>query len=299
MAQLVILDHKNLKNLPFDRKIDVYEVGSQGLSWLLPGHGDPYPDCGQFYYKGCLGVSAHKQNMLDVHTAGMIYAKRMVSTCLRAECPTCYEKWAAKGAHAITYRLLEAKKGRMHFGKVVHVTVSLPKSDYHLVDTYPKLRPKIYKMLKKVGFFGGSMIFHPYRVNKSTKKWYFSPHFHILGYGWLRGKKVASVYKSTGYIVKNHGVRKSVFATALYQLSHAGIKSGTHTITWFGQLSYNKIKVVPEVVEPDVCPVCGAKLRSIVWLGPELTDPLGDRPAGEYWIEPGGWAYSVRGGYPR
>ncbi|GAI05300.1 unnamed protein product, partial [marine sediment metagenome] len=218
----------------------------------------------------------------------------------RAECPVCYEKWAAKEAHAITYRLEEAKKGNMGWGKVVHLTVSIPISDYHLVsEAYSKLRPKVYKTLKKVGFFGGSCIFHPYRVNKGTKKWYFSPHFHILGYGWIRGKKVASVYKSTGYIVVNHGVRKSVFATALYQLSHAGVKSGVHTVTWFGCLAYNKAKVKPEVREPEVCPLCGAELRPVVWLGAEGTDPLGDLPEGEYWVEPGGWAYNSRGGYPR
>ncbi|MBA7715144.1 hypothetical protein ES703_124185 [subsurface metagenome] len=267
--------------------------------WSLPGHGEAYSTCGDWYYKGCLQVSAHRQNLLDTHTAGRVYAKRMMSTCLRAECPTCYEKWAAKEAHAITYRLTEAKKGRMYFGKAIHVTISLPKSDYDLVDAYLKLRPKVYKLLKKAGIFGGSMIFHPFRRDKMRKIWYFSPHFHILGYGWIRGKKVTSIYRSMGYIIKNHGVRKSVFATALYQLSHAGIKSGVHTVTWFGAVSYNKIKVKPEEVEPDVCPLCGAQLRSIVWLGAEGTDPIGDRPEGEYWIEPGGWAYSVRGGYPR
>lgn len=267
--------------------------------WSLPGHGEAYSSCGDWYYKGCLQVTAHRQNLLDVDTAGRVYAKRMMSTCLRAECPTCFQKWAAKEAHAITYRLEQAKKGRMHFGKVIHVTVSLPKSDYGLVDAYPKLRPKIYKLLKRVGFFGGSMIFHPFRFDKNTKEPYFSPHFHMLGYGWIRGKKVASIYRRSGYIIKNLGIRDSVFQTALYQLSHAGVKPGVHTVTWFGQLSYNKLKVKPEEVEPNVCPLCGAKLREIIWLGAPGTDPLGDRPEGEYWIEPGGWAYSARGGYPR
>ncbi len=262
--------------------------------WVLPGHGEAYSTCGEFYSKGCLDVGAHKQNLLDAVSAGRIFIKRMRSTCLRSACPICYEKWAGKEAHAIAYRLKEAKKGRMHLGRVIHVVVSLPESDYNLVvQDYSQLKHKIYRMLKKVGFFGGSMIFHPFRFNSVTKEPYFSPHFHILGYGWIRGKKVASNSRKTGYSIINLGVRDSVVATAQYQLSHAGIKSGVHTITWFGAISYNKIKVEPEVVDDDVCPVCGSELQRVEWLGSLDSNPLGDRPEGEYWIDPGGWGYVV------
>jgi len=47
-----------------------------------------------------------------------------------------------------------------------------------------------------------------------------SPHFHILGYGWVH--HVKENYESNGWIVKNLGIRNSVRATAHYQLSHCG-----------------------------------------------------------------------------
>ena len=269
-------------------QIQIFETENLVFSWDLPGHGDPYYNCGDFYSKGCLNSRDHPDDLA--------FIKRMVSTCLRAVCPVCYQKWAGKQAHAIAYRLDQARRGN---AKEIHVQISLPRSDYFLVeDDYSKLRRKIYSLLKKSGFWGGSCIFHPFRLNKSIKKWYFSPHFHIIGYGWIRGKKVKAIYEKTGYIIKNLGVRKSVVATAQYQLSHAGIKSGTHTITWFGSVAYNKIKIIPEVVEPEVCPECGNRLIRVAYVG-DGEDPLGERPEGEYWIEPGGWAYMThgRGGY--
>lgn len=299
--QLVALEgHQVIQPLTKSTNLDLPHVGVElgihvlPLGWDLPGHGEAYSTCGDFYSKGCLDVGAHKQNLLDAVSAGRVFIRRMVSTCLRSGCPTCFEKWAGKEAHAMVYRLTEAKKGRMYLGRVIHVVVSLPESDYYLVvQDYSQLRLKIYRMVKKVGLFGGSMIFHPFRFKKVTKKPYFSPHFHILGFGFIRGKKVASNHRKTGYIIKNLGLRKSVGATAQYQLSHAGIKSGVHTVTWFGAISYNKLKVKPEVVDVDVCPVCGAELRRVVWLGSGDSNPLGDRPAGDFWIEPGGWGYAV------
>ncbi|GAI23115.1 unnamed protein product [marine sediment metagenome] len=86
-------------------------------------------------------------------------------------------------------------------------------------------------------------------------------------------------------------------ATAQYQLSHAGIKSGKHTVTWFGVVAYNKIKIIPEVVEPDVCPECGNRLLRVAWVGAYGKNPLGGQPEGEYWIDPGGttqWAYMTK-----
>lgn len=255
----------------------------------LPGHGDPYHDCGEFFTKGCLNVEGHKQQKLDLNVAGLVLIRRIMRTCLRSECPTCYQKWAGKEANKIEHRLLGAKQGRLHWGRVIHVTVSLPESDYGLeMENYPKLRVKIYKILKKVGLFGGSMLYHPWR-QRPNRSWYYSPHFHILGYGWIRGKKVASLSKRTGYVVKNLGVRKSIVATAQYQLSHCGIKKGTHSVTWFGELAYNKVKVKPKKAQPEVCPVCGEPLSYVFWKldGP---DPLEGEEEGDYWIDPGGWS---------
>jgi hypothetical protein len=275
--------------LPITKSTFEVSAGFHGVfgGWELPGHGDPYAGCGAFFYRGCLDVEAHKQERLDVEASGRIYVKRIASTCLRAVCPVCYEKWAAKEAHKIEYRIDQVRG----LGPPVHVVVSVPKSDYGLVlDDFVKLRRKVYLVVKRVGIRGGSMIFHPFRQNPLTKEWFFSPHFHLIGFGWVLGVDIE--FELSGYVIKNKGIRDSVFATAMYQLSHCGINSskgkrGFHSVTWFGACSYNKLNVEPEIVEPEVCPLCGKKLGRILFVGD--ADPLEGEPEGEYFLELGEW----------
>ena len=113
-------------------------------------------------------------------------------------------------------------------------------SKYDQTKGYRKTRRKAIRIAKKAGMIGGALIFHPYRED-SKNYWYFSPHFHILGYGWI--VQTATIYDKTGWIVKNHRVRKSIGATAYYQLSHAGVKTRHHVISWFGALSTRALKV--------------------------------------------------------
>lgn len=256
-------------------------------TWDLPGHGDSYGECGTWKSKGCLEVHSHRQDGLLEAMVGKVFVRRYQYSCKRAECPVCYESWAGKESEKIVYRL----KGCMGIGRVIHVVVSPPKRLWEM--PYPKLRAKVYAVSKKSGIIGGSCIFHPFRENEFTKKWHFSPHFHILGFGWVRGTKAG--YIKHGFVVKNVGIRKTVFGTALYQLSHAGIHDKYHTITWFGKVSYNNLHVLPMVKEPQVCPICGSKLRPLWYFGKEdLIEVEGD-----FWFDPEGWEYKpqrFRGG---
>lgn len=61
---------------------------------------------------------------------------------------------------------------------------------------------------------------------------------------------------SLSWFVKNEKERDSVFQTFCYILSHAGIKKGYQTVTWFGNVSYSKM---PMEKEPKItcCPVGG------------------------------------------
>ena len=237
------------------------------FGWDLPSHGEAYDHCGTILSdKGCLNVSGHSQLSLDFeNTSGKIFVKRYAFSCDRAECPVCYEKWASKRARKIEGRILAFKKPFL-FGNPIHVVVSVPPSLYGLAEKgYEKLRGLVYGVLKEVGFKGGSCIYHPFRKSEFNS-WYFSPHFHVIGYGWIKGDIVSKVYRRENFIIKNLGTRESVFATAMYQLSHAGIHSDYHTITWFGCLSYNKFSY-KEQKEVEVCPICGQELKNIVWVG--------------------------------
>jgi len=153
---------------------------------------------------------------------------------------------------------------------------------------YEDLRRRTYSISKESGFRGGSCIFHPFRENDLTKEWYFSPHFHLIGYGWIQGTKEG--YARHGWIVKNVGLRKTVSGTALYQLSHAGIHEKYHTVTWFGTLSYNKLKVPRQLPSKETCPICGERLRPLIYVGDlQLPEEVCDM-----WLDSEGWIYKPR-----
>ena len=258
-------------------------VAPWGFEWALPGHGNAYADCGSWRSRGCLNVEEHNQEGLFEDMIGKVYVRRYKRTCARAECPICYESWAGKEAGKIQYRLRMAPRKK----RVIHLIVSPSTRDICMLS-YEELRRKSYSISKESGFWGGSCIFHPYRENELTNRWYFSPHFHMIGYGWIQHTKEG--YEKHGWVVKNAGIRKTVSGTALYQLSHAGIHERYHTITWFGSLSYNKMRIPPQDPPLERCPICGEKLRELWYVGPL---DLPERE-GEFWFDREGWIYKPR-----
>jgi len=172
--------------------------------------------------------------------------------------------------------------------KPIHLVLSPPEKEYSMFEdpsAYRKTREKAYKIAKISGFKGGAMIIHPYRLKcptcgiaipeyqkvclkcgGSTFKWFFSPHFHFVGFGWIENAK--ELYARFGWVVKNLGVRKNVFWTFQYLLSHAGVSnSGFHTTTWFGDLAYNVLRHVAVLKRPlELCPYCGNALRPLQWI---------------------------------
>jgi len=57
-----------------------------------------------------------------------------------------------------------------------------------------------------------------------------------------------------------------VFQTFCYLLSHCGIKKKVHTVSWFGKLSYSKLKV-PKEPRITCCPICGGEFMPIYYDG--------------------------------
>lgn len=247
--------------------------------WALPGHGKTSKkggECGTFGFLGCLDVDSHLGKRIDgMDYSGKIYVKRYRRNCAKAECPIDYETWASKTASRGTRRIEAFQKTiRGKRNSPIHVVVSPSQQDIDALR-YDELRLRAQKQAQILGIFAGVMILHPFReTDRGT--WYLSPHFHIVGFGWI--SKVGESYRETGYVVKNLGVRKSVYATLMYQLSHAGVymraegeKGKKATITWFGTLSYNKFHYKDEPIE-HVCPICEQKLHVVEWRG------IGDPP---------------------
>jgi len=255
---------------------------------------------------GCLNKEAHP---------GEVYIKQYHDYCERASCPVCYKIWLNRTTQNMAHRLKEAQEvfkyeGRLAKTRLIHTTISPSRDeaeDWMTEEGYKKSRRKAQRIAKRAGFTGGAMIPHPYRercgdcggtIGFKTKTctecgsnnivWYWSPHFHLIGFGWIHGSK--EIYEKTGWIVKNHGIRNDVEGTIYYQLSHCGIKEGTHAISWFGVMSYKSIKTSPlrwENTAP-VCPICGNKLRPIDYI---LGDPPPFDPEEGSILSSYGWNY--------
>jgi len=274
--------------------------------------------------------------------------KLIVNSCMRPQCPVCYEKWAGREAYRIEERFRRVPKlagedprkaeSRTQWGVPIHLVISVPEAEAGLMDQvemaakggkfvkvngYTKLKRKMARIAKRVGFVGGCAIFHPFandsvpedtdikvqvdpasgefdwkalkeyfkKHNQELKLWYIRPHFHLIGYGWIEG--VEDVHAETGWVAKNLGVRDSVMSTALYQLSHAGFREGQHTVSWVGVMSNRTFKdcdpMPPDPVRAKTCPECGAELVPVRWVGegPSPLDHVKDE--GYYYVDPPGW----------
>lgn len=257
-------------------------------AWVMASGGEVKEDCGKTLVFGCLNVEEHleENHRLDGSEshAGKVYVDLRRHSCMRLECPVCYEKAAAREAGRIEHRM----KAWHSRGKPIHFVVSAPFSLYYL--SIERLREIAYKVARSVGFWGGSCIVHPWRERckicgtpkDGTEKrclncgcgelvWYFSPHFHMIGYGFISGEKVAKEYARSGWISKKVGATReeedAVFKTAMYQVSHCGVKKNRHSVTWFGAMAYSKLKVEKEIVAKKVCPLCGSELEALRYLG--------------------------------
>lgn len=255
----------------------------QRHGWSLPGLGSARDDCGEVRHKGCLNSSKHP--------GGKIFVKAYRKSCSKASCPICFVSWSMKESHRASHRMRSFKPSK--YRAPIHVVFSPPKGVY---DNIKELREMMYRLSKIVGLYGGMSVFHPYRCG--TGEWYWSPHFHTLGYGWIQGTK--EVYQNEGWIVKNLGVRKDVVRVANYLLSHAGIRKGQHTVTWFGELGYAKLKVQSEQDEEKCCPFCKAPLVLLEWGHTDRPPPISDDYEGltdcDGWeIKIGDWVGGVTG----
>jgi hypothetical protein len=243
--------------------------------WNLPMSGESKEDCGQWAWRGCLDHKAHGD--------GKIRAQTYQLCCFRASCPKCSGKWAKRSTARILERLKASKKNQKF---LKHVVVSPPTWLQH--KPIEELRKQARIMAKRAGIEGGLDIVHPFR--KKGKDWYLSPHFHYLAFGWVSATD--DIFQKNGWLVKNIGIRENPIGTVMYLLSHAGVKKRRHTITWFGELSYSKLKI--EKVDFHIkCPDCDANFQRLIcfrkgWVvkPPPIKMDLSDDYVGwKYWLD--------------
>ena len=283
----------------------------------LVGHGGVTNEfCARWMgLKGCLNVDLHNKTIFDrdgnpVNYAGKVYVKPFRHWCCKPSCPKCYlHGWAVREAGKIEARLKVASK---KFGQVEHITCSIPPEQYGL--SFEAMRKKAKEVLKSRGVVGGCLIWHSFRYNL-RKHYFWSPHFHCLGFilggfgrcrrckkrgrfrcydcDGFKGRQVRG-YGKDRFIVKVHGRRITVFGTAWYLLNHSSVKKGVRffrVATWFGCVSYRKLKVTPEK-RKALCPLCRHELVDIFYHG--VKSLSFDKSSFEDFLEGGFSAWGVK-----
>ena len=225
------------------------------ILWNLPSTKEKKDTCGKFKTLGCFNVFYHPNNQALIQHTKL--------SCFRSACEYCWmEKWLARESRRATLRIENYQKvikeiGKTRFTNPIHVIVSPSWKDKFV--RYDLLKKRCRELLDEAGIVGGLMIYHPFSLDKKKMKWICRPHFHVIGFGWVHDTK--KICDENGWVIKNKGVRKSLYSTIYYQLSHAGVSDNIHSVTWFGELGYRskyaeQIKVENE--EPnDYCEFCG------------------------------------------
>ena len=280
-------------------KAVINEWASNGVFTLVGQGKQTNSKCSQFAgFKGCVRTELHNKVGLDgVNYAGLVYVHPVFHSCDKPSCPVCFKRgWAVREAGHVKQRLDKASK---QYGVVEHVIAPVPPCDFGL--SYEVLRRKVVKALTVRGVVGGCLIFHGFRYanfRESQRRnvpfgWYWSPHFHCLGFikgGYGRCRNcpkfehrgvyscagcsgfeavTRKCYETDGYLAKVLGERITVRGTAYYQLNHASVKVGVarfHPCTWFGVASYRKLKVVYEK-EHLLCPICQRECVGLRYFG--------------------------------
>jgi hypothetical protein len=286
--------------------------------WDFPHHGDPTRRCGRWEtYVHAKGAAWH--------------ARHHRHDCHRFACPDCRTEfapdgqelqsrgWEQRAALEIKDRLAYAVESKVERGRVIHVVVSPPQDAavdaIQILETYRKLKAHGLKTYKRANMRGGCLVFHHARV---PSKWNArtrcvdGPHFHALGFGWI--VRTREIHESTGWVVRNLGVRRNVFRSALYILSHCSrprsavvadpqgggyparsrgtertISRGTApsdedddrylalAVTWWGTVSYNKLscRVNPAEGAGRYCGLCKANVPLGDWFEAHY---FGDEP---------------------
>ena len=261
--------------------------------------------CGKHMrFDGCSKDDLHKVVVDGVDYCGKVYMTNVVMSCGKPSCPKCYRLgWAPRLAWKISGRLLwfsmELAKTNAKTAVIEHVICSIPPEDYYITD-YDVMRARAIKALKLRGVIGGNLIFHATRQHRNGED-FFSPHWHCLcfilgGYGrcracvdkkcvgrsreFLRCDGFESVtrrcFETDGVIVKvaedRYGVkavRRSIFDTAQYQLSHASIRTDAkraNAVFWFGVVSYRRFRFKVEK-RKVLCPICESELVRVRFVG--------------------------------
>jgi hypothetical protein len=238
----------------------------------------------------------------------------------------CWRVWYRRAAGDAAERISWARVATMRPEEsVIHVTLSPrptytddgPVWDRHLTRSgYRALRSEAHALLHAAGLKGWVLV--PHHVRVSAGRWSAAHcpvpgfHFHALAHGYVRRTPAGGwgdLYpRFDGWFLRNLRVRKSIYATLEYVLSHCGLtsrapppgpvcppngesfssRSPTEAVVWGGDWSPRAFKVpepTEEAIPVRLCETCGRLRPEFEWvraiwvgLGPPLHVPGVARP---------------------
>lgn len=163
----------------------------------------------------------------------------------------------------------------------MHIVISMKYTGGE-VNEYKR---RAYKIAAKHGIAGGAAVFH--HTREDTELHGRVPdgyvHYHIVGlakYGIVPGEDTDYIFHVIRDAVRGdyRGFQRTgeVIACLTYLLTHSSVKTKTHTLTWFGEMSYNKLNnstleaEVPGLMDylekkGRTCPICGGTEAYSLW----------------------------------
>lgn len=213
--------------------------------------------------------------------------------CHNANCPICYKNAANRQSKIVTEKLIQAHKLYKEIGVDLktfrHWTFLIDPEEgigaCMTLEDAKKLRRQLYVHLKRLGCKGAVVIFHPFRQNDPKDEvgeykydiapyaWYPSPHFHLVGCGFLEKSSIfyEETFHSWGYKMireidpnNTESLKKTISYIVGYQSSHCGIAKGWQAVTYFGCFHSSQLKksTVKKEEKTIKCRLCGADLHS-------------------------------------
>lgn len=269
---------------------DGSEIGEDDIiQWITPGHGR---DCGK-------SVRAHTIESCE-HDIGH-YVQIEPDHCGSLSCPNCAPYLVQYNSIEQAQKILSGSKyaeSNDRADRVLqHIAVSPPERVYYKFltpDGFAEMSKYAVKIATEIGLKGGMVIFHPYRQNGisddddlpedyvptatndgNKRSARFSPHFHIIGFGWVTPSSADFMQTHKGWMYKalRTGQKRlrtlpDVVGVVNYVMSHVGLYSEAsvqrfgrkQSINWFGMCNSRVLSNVGEirVHTQRLCEICGS-----------------------------------------
>lgn len=206
----------------------------------LPGTLDEYQTCGKFRYVMCPTDN---------------FVRRIRHSCHRLGCPVCVRSAGKRAGKKIQrrvwlYGLMVRKLSNSRRNPLPsHIIESIPANDIFWSWSKSKQNRILNEMRRIAGITAGAEITHLWRFREGKTEPYLGIHNHLIAFGWVNQDASKQIKEQFGVDVIYHKVkdgtlrkREDVFLVSYYLLSHCAIKNNKHSLRWFGDLSYRKIK---------------------------------------------------------